>query len=85
MKYVIVDNSAAAVKVGEAIRSEEATSSLIVISREKYEAYSPILTTYLMEIKEKFMVIALYWKITDSYDLKIITLISADKGKDGTY
>lgn len=38
-----------------------------------------------MEIKEKFMVMELYWKITDSYDLKTITLISEDKGKDGTY
>lgn len=36
-----------------------------------------------MGIKEKFMVMELYWKITDSYDLKIITLISADKGKNG--
>ena len=38
-----------------------------------------------MGTKEKLMVMEPYWKNTDSDDLKIITLISADKGKDGIY
>ena len=48
MKHVIIGNSAAAVKAVEGIRSVDKEASITVIGSEDCEAYSPILTTYLI-------------------------------------
>mgnify|MGYP002332314833 CR=1 FL=1 len=79
MKYVIVGNSAAAVRAVEGIRNVDKTSPITIISREEYTAYSPILTTYLIadQIKIKDMVYRDYdWYEKLKVDLVLNTTIA---------
>ena len=48
-EYVIIGNSSAAVGCIEGIRSLDAKGSIIVLSKEKYQAYSRPLISYLLE------------------------------------
>lgn len=48
MKYTIIGNSAAAIGAVEAIRSQDDSGEIMVISREPYRAYSRPLITYLL-------------------------------------
>lgn len=49
--YLIVGNSAAGVSAAEAIRSRDASSSILMLSREPYPAYGRPLISYLIEGK----------------------------------
>ncbi|MEJ2605064.1 MAG: FAD-dependent oxidoreductase [Anaerolineales bacterium] len=48
MSYTIIGNSAAAIGAVEAIRSQDDTGEIVIVSREKYRAYSRPLITYLL-------------------------------------
>lgn len=49
--YVIVGNSAAAIKAVEAIRRRDRSGKIMLISREDCRGYSPVLTTYYIAQK----------------------------------
>ena len=50
MKYVIVGNSAAAVRAAEEIRRRDGSGEILMFSRERYLAYSrPLITEYLFD------------------------------------
>lgn len=51
MQYLIIGNSAAGLNAAEAIRTQDAAGSIIIVSEESYPAYSRCLIPYFMEGK----------------------------------
>ncbi len=73
MSYTIIGNSAAAIGAVEAIRSQDDTGEIVIVSREKYRAYSRPLITYLLagHVDESRM----YYRDEDFYERKGVRTI----------
>lgn len=51
MRYVIIGNSAAGISASEVIRNLDKNGEIIIISKENFPAYSPMLITYYLKKK----------------------------------